>query len=517
MNAAAGPAIDDARLTITDLYKSYAAPVLQGVSLSVARGEVHAIVGENGAGKTTLINILAGLTEANGGEICLDGEPYAPARPADAFAAGVSFAAQELSIIDTLSVAENVVLRRLPRRRGVVDRRRLRTKAREMLELVGLEGVAPDREAGTLRLADRQLLEIARAMVGEPALLLLDEPTAALNAVQAARLHGILRSRAMTGASIIYISHRLNDVLEVADTVTVLRDGRVVACAPTADFSTDDLVRLMAGHVDQASTAALPSRAGEPLIEVDSVTTEDLPVPISLSGHSGELLGLAGLAGAGRSELLHAMFGLEPLTGGSVTTRCRRSGDRGVPIRNAAGAVRAGVALLGEDRQSMGIFERLSVRTNTMLPGDPQQGSRFRTINSEEERARTEAFVEQLGVDCRDTEQDIAQLSGGNQQKVLIARWLYVGSQVFLLDEPTRGVDVGTKHALYDRFRELAMQGRCLIIASSEIEELMFVCDRIVVLSNRAIAAEFTRESFSEETILAAAFSGYSKATEPSR
>ncbi|MEM9209764.1 MAG: sugar ABC transporter ATP-binding protein, partial [Pseudomonadota bacterium] len=357
--------MDDARLVIQNLNKAYAAPVLTDVNLAVQKGEIHALVGENGAGKTTLVNILAGLTETNSGVIRLNGRAYAPEKPTDAFAAGVSFAAQELSIIDTLNVAENVQLRRLPRRRGVVDRRKLDHQARDMLALVGLDNVAPARQAAALSLAQRQLLEIAKALAGNPTLLLLDEPTAALNAGQAARVHGILRERANDGASIIYISHRLNDVLDIADTVSVLRDGQVVATRPPSAYSVDKLVSLMAGEALEHTTRAAGQK-GDVRIRAEGVTTARLPWPINLSAHDGEITGLAGLAGAGRSELLHALFGLDARTGGTVTKRCA---DSDVAIIHAADAVKSGIALVGEDRQSMGLFEGQSVRVNMMLPG----------------------------------------------------------------------------------------------------------------------------------------------------
>jgi len=500
--------MDDARLVIQNLNKSYAAPVLADVNLTVARGEVHALVGENGAGKTTLVNILTGLTGRNSGEIRLDGQPYAPEKPADAFAAGVSFAAQELSIIGSLNVAENLRLRHLPRRRGVIDRSELEAQAREMLNLVGLDSVAAGAQASTLTLAQRQLLEIAKALSDDPALLLLDEPTAALNAIQAERLHAIIRERADAGLSVIYVSHRLHDVIEVADTVSVLRDGRVVASGPAAEFSVDELVSLMAGKTLERTTTA-SRQIGDVLIRADAITTAELPCPVSLSARAGEITGLAGLGGAGRTELLHALFGLEVLTSGTVTKRYH---DDDITIKNASQAVRSGLALVGEDRQSMGLFPGQSVRTNMMLPGNRKHRSLFRAIDTGNEQATADSLIHKLGIDCRGTEQDIAELSGGNQQKALIARWINAGSDVFLLDEPTRGVDVGTKHALYERFRELASEGACLLIASSEIEELMTVCDRIVVLSDRQVAAEFTREAFTEEAILTAAFSAFSQA-----
>lgn len=508
MSPAPAPEMNDPSLVIQHLNKAYAAPVLIDVNLAVRRGEVHALVGENGAGKTTLVNILTGLTDKNSGDITLNGESYSPKRPADAFAAGVSFAAQELSIIGTLDVAENIRLRDLPRQRGVIDRSRLEARAREMLELVGLEGITADAEASTLTLAERQLLEIAKALADDPALLLLDEPTAALNASQAKRLHDIIRERANAGLSVIYISHRLHDVLEIADTVSVLRDGKVVASAPAAGFTADELVSLMAGGALAAAAATSRSEIGEALIRADAITTGNLPFPISLEGRAGEITGLAGLAGAGRSELLHALFGLDPLTGGTVTKRCH---EKEKTIGNATEAVRAKIALVGEDRQSMGLFEGLSVRSNMMIPSDGMKRSLFRTIDTAGERSKTESLIDRVGVNCRSPEQDIGELSGGNQQKALIARWLNAGSDVFLLDEPTRGVDVGTKLALYERFRELSRKGACLIIASSETEELMAVCDRIIVLSDRQIAAELTREQFSEEAILSAAFSAFSQ------
>jgi len=499
----------EARLVIQDLDKAYAAPVLKKVDLSVAPGEIHALVGENGAGKTTLLNILTGMTDCDGGRMLLDGERYAPRRPADALAAGVSLAAQELSIVNTLSVAENVGLRQLPARRGIIDRDRLERMAMEALALVGLDNVPPDRTAGELSLADRQLLEIARALAATPSLLLLDEPTAALNADQADRLHDILRERAAAGASIVYVSHRLHDVLEIAGRVSVLRDGRVVASDASSAYSVDDLVSLMAGR----ALAELPPRnaskaPGRALITAEQLTTQALNQPVSLRAHAGEIVGLAGLAGAGRSELLHALFGLDEVTGGTVTRR----GDEGeVTIDSPATAIRAGVALVGEDRQSMGLFAGLPVMTNMMIPGGRAQRSPFATIDEGVERTASGALVRDLGIACRDPDQDIAELSGGNQQKALIGRWLNAGADVFLLDEPTRGVDVATKLALYQRFRELAASGSALIVASSEIEELLALCDRIVVLSDRRIAAEFEHDEFDEEAILTAAFSAFSQ------
>ena len=495
----------DSRLYIENLDKSWAAPVLRGVSLAIAKGEVHAIVGENGAGKTTLVNILAGLTGLDGGRISLDGDHYQPAGAADAFAAGVSVASQELATIGTLSIAENVALRSLPATRGVVDRAALAALASEALHAVGFDGGDIDRPADTLAVADRQLVELARAFAGNARLLVLDEPTAALGAPQAGRLHELTRQRAARGTAVIYISHRLGDVLAVADRVSVLRDGRLVLTAAANSLTVDDLVTAMAGDIFRRHAApGRPARPGPALIEVDAMTTADLPTPVSLTGRAGEIIGIAGLAGAGRSELLHAIFGLVRLTGGRVL---RHNDGRTVAIDSARRAVHEGVALLGEDRQSMGIFSGLSVQANMMMSGTAS--SPARRIDQRGEKAAAATIRDKLGIRCRNLDQDIAELSGGNQQKALIGRWLVRDSDVLLLDEPTRGVDVATKAAIYDLLYELAGNGKCIVLASSEIEELTTVCSRILVLSGRKLVREFVRGEWSGKDILSAAFKTY--------
>lgn len=497
----------DARLVIQKLNKSYATPVLSDVDLSIASGEIHAIVGENGAGKSTLVNILTGLVGRDSGSILLDDEPYLPERASDAFVSGISFAAQELTTIDTLSVAENIGLRYLPSRFSVVDQQTLNEAAQRMLQLVGLLDVLPDTLVEDLSLADRQLVEIAKALVNDARLLILDEPTAALAAPQAERLHGIIRERAATGTSVIYISHRLEDVLNIADTVSTLRDGRIVMTAPAVALTVPDLVEAMAGQAFRdRSTDTADVISGLPLIKADAITTHDLPKPVSLTGHRGEIIGIAGLAGAGRSELLHALFGLTQLTSGSV---CRVEDDQEIRIRNAGHAVRTGFALLGEDRQAMGIYKGQSVLNNMMVPGKPNRDSVLRRIDREAERSAAKILARNLDIRCHDLEQDIAELSGGNQQKALIGRWLHCDADVFLLDEPSRGVDVGTKSTIYDLLLELRQSGKCILIASSEIEELMAVCDRVLVLSARKLVREFRRGDWSETKILAAAFEGH--------
>ena len=462
-----------ARLAIRHLDKSYAAPVLRNVCLTIGKGEVHAIVGENGAGKTTLVNILAGLVQRDGGEMVLDEEPYVPHAARDAFAAGVSVAAQELATIDTLTVAENIGLRGLPARHGVIDRASLGETAREVLGVVGLDAATANTPVGMLSIADRQLVELARALLGDARLLIFDEPTAALTSPQTDRLHRLIRERASAGVSVIYISHRLGDVLDIADTVSVLRDGEVVLSKPADSLVVDDLVFAMAGDIFRQHE--LDFQAGQPavpLIRAESIMTADLPEPVSLTGHAGEIIGIAGLAGAGRSELLHAVFGLTPLTSGRVV-RVVEGAD--LELKNASHAVSEGVALLGEDRQSMGLFRGQSVRTNMMIPGKREDASPLKLVDRRRESAAAGTLISKLDIRCRGPAQDIGELSGGNQQKALIGRWLHRESDVLLLDEPTRGVDVGTKGAIYDLLFELRDNGKCILLASSEIEELMTV------------------------------------------
>lgn len=498
-------------LTITDLCKSFAVPVLKRVNLSIKQGEIHAIIGENGAGKSTLVNILAGLLAKDSGEITLHGSVYEPSVPADAFAAGISCAAQELSIIGTLSVAENIALRDLPHNRSVISQDKIEQQARQLLQLVGLNGIAPDTLASTLSLAERQLLEISKSLAADCHLLVLDEPTAALTGPQADHLHKIITDVAASGTSVIYISHRLEDVRRVSDTVSVLRDGQVVATNPTSTLTVADMIEQMMGRSDQKGQQA-PAllRDKNPVLKVENLTGSELPHPISFECHAGEIIGIAGLAGSGRSELLQTMFGLLPTIGGH-TSRCMAEGD--ITIKNAGQAVKLGLGFLTEDRKITGIYPGQSVLANMMLPGIARVASSFGVIDRALEKARGTELVSKLAIKCNGVGQPIEELSGGNQQKALIARWIHCESEIFLLDEPSRGVDVGTKDLIYKLLFEMQGRGKTIVLASSEIEELMTVCNRIFVMSDRKLVKIFERGEWSEVDILSAAFQEYTAKT----
>ena len=497
-----------ARLRIRNLNKSFSVPVLTDISLTVKRGEIHGLVGENGAGKTTLGSILAGFISKDDGGIMLDGAEYEPSGPKDAAASGISCAAQELSLIDTLSVAENIALRRLPHNCAVISGKELDDRPRSLLHTVGLGSLDPDTPTGALGLAERQLVEFAKSIFLDCRVLILDEPTAALTAQQASVVHEIVTGFAASGTSVIYISHRLQDVLEVSDNVTVLRDGRVVTTAPAGSMGVPELMEYMSGDFQSGNKTALPGAAfsPEPVLEAEHMTTEELPHEISFTACTGEIIGIAGLSGSGRSELLNALFGLTPLTGGAVS-RCTAGGK--VRINNPRTAKRSGMAYLGEDRQSMGLYPGHPVLTNMMIPGDLHGIASLALLDNKREAAAAQNLVEELSVKCDGLDQDIDQLSGGNQQKILIARWLYCNSDVFLFDEPTRGIDVGTKDMIYKLMFDLRHKRRTILFTSSEIEELMAVSDRIFVLSDRKLVATFTADNWSEAGILAACFSEF--------
>jgi ribose transport system ATP-binding protein len=489
--------------------------VLNGVDLDVAAGEVHAIVGENGAGKSTLVNILAGLLPRNGGDVSLDGKSFDPASARDGFNAGISFTAQEPSIVESLSVAENVALRSLPTRHMAIDKTRLEDVAREMLARVGLDEIEPGVPADSLSLASKQLVELAKAIGSDCRLLILDEPTASLNAQQAERVHQIISEMSSQGVAVIYISHRLSDVLAIAHRVTVLRDGEVISSLPVGETSVERMMEEMTGGTTAAMTTSHDCADERPLmLEARKITSDDLPNEIGLACRCGEIVGIAGLAGAGKSELLQALFGLAPLTSGSVV---RHLPNEEVTITGPRQAVRSGIGFLAENRQAMGIYPGLSVLDNIMTPGGTGSSSPVSILDGNAESEAGAALVDKLAIRCAGLDQPIEQLSGGNQQKALIGRWLHRDTGVLLLDEPTRGVDVGTKDAIYGLLLELRDDGKSIVVSSSENEELMAVCDRIMVLSNRKPVAEFRRGHWSETAILTAAFQEFTDRAESER
>jgi ribose transport system ATP-binding protein len=495
-----------ALLRIRNLDKSYSAPVLVGVSLDVRAGEVHALVGANGAGKSTLSRIVCGLTAPDGGAMSLGGERYAPGSKAEADAAGVRMVFQELNLIGTLSIAENLFFDRLPRRFGFVSRSRLFQDARRALATVGLGDLDPSMPAGRLGIGKQQLVEIAAALARPCRLLILDEPTAALTDPEIELLMGQIRRLREDGVGILYISHRMEEIRRISDRVTVLRDGRVAATRPAAELGIDQIVRLMVGRDPIESAAAAERRVGETALRVEGLCRGKLVRDISFDVRYGEIVGVAGLVGSGRTEMLRAVFGADPPDAGRVTR-----GDDATPlsIRQPRDAVRAGIGMLPENRKEHGLLLTQPVRVNTTL-ARLGSVSRWRSwIDRSRERTLAEGLTTRLEVHGRSVEQPVAELSGGNQQKVVIARWLLRDCDVLLFDEPTRGIDVAAKHTVYRLLGEMAEQGKAVVVVSSELRELMGICDRILVMSAGRVSAAFARDAWSEDAIMTAAFSGY--------
>lgn len=496
-----------ARFVIEGLNKSFAAPVLKQVSLQINSGSIYGLVGENGAGKSTLINIICGLLAADSASLTLDGQPYHPTSRAVALAEGLALASQELSLIETLSVEENILLSALPGNTYGIDRRAVRQRAKELMDLVGLKHISPQTPLARLSLAEKQLVELAKALSmpeDRIKLLILDEPTSALTSPQADQIHQIIKQRADSGLSVIYVSHRLDDVLSVCDTVSVLRDGVIQLTAPSSSLTSDDLIREMSGEELSQHNDDEAREIGDVRLRVEGLSSTDFPEPISLQCHRGEIVGIAGLAGAGRSELLHAIYGLGAGHQGRVVL-VEPGGD--VLIDSASTAAKNGMALIAEDRKSQGIFSGKSISLNSTVAGLSKLSGNLGAIIPKREQRACEELISRLKIKSEGPQQTIDRLSGGNQQKMLIARWLQAESDVWLLDEPTRGVDVGSKLVIHDRLRQLRDEGATMLIVSSELEELTALCDRILVLSNKKAVASYERGQWSKEKLLAAAFS----------
>ena len=493
-------------LQVSGLHKSYNIPVLTDFSFELRSGEVHALIGSNGAGKSTFARILCGLTPANSGDLQFDGHPYAPRSKREADHAGIVMVLQELNVIGTLSVAENIFLNRLPRRAGFVRFADLNNQAREALARVGLGDLDPATPASQLGVGQQQLVEIAGALALNCRLLILDEPTAALTDPETDRLFDNIRRLQTGGVGIIYISHRMDEIRRIANRVTVLRDGRRVATHDAAEVTPAAMVREMVGHDLPERKAAAERSSGEPALSVNRLRAGERVRDVSFQVRQGEILGLAGLIGSGRTETLRAIFGADKKDGGEILLG---NPPRPVTIREPADAVQAGIGMVPEDRKQDGLLLAQSIRVNTTLATLPRHTRHGGWLDANAETATTASICQRLAVRCASLEQAVSELSGGNQQKVVIGRWLACDCSVLLFDEPTRGIDVAAKDMVYQLLRDLAADGKAVVFVSSELTELMAVCDRILVMSAGCIAAEFLPGEWTQEKITQAAFSGY--------
>jgi ABC-type sugar transport system ATPase subunit len=451
------------------------------VSLALRAGEIHGLMGENGSGKSTAIKALMGVHQPDEGAILKDGAPVAIADPVAARSLGIAAVFQEFSLVPTLAVAENVFLGRLPRRGGIVDWAAMRRGAAAALGRLDV-AIDPDRIVGELSVADQQLVEIAKAIAGEATLLILDEPTTALGPGEIAVLHRVLRGLRAQGAAILYVSHRLDEVVELVDCVTVMRDGRVVSTAAETPVTVEGIVRAMIGAAGEHYPKAAHATAA-PLLELRDVRTGNRVAGASLTLHRGEVLGLGGVLGSGRTEIARAIFGLDPLTGGEI-----RLAGRPVAFGSPAEAVAAGVALVPENRKADGLFFNFAGLANLSVARLDRLG-RAGLIDLARERALGRDLIGRLAITPEAEERPVGLLSGGNQQKIVIGRWLFAGAEVFLLDEPTQGIDVGAKAAVYRLIGELTEAGKGVILISSDHDELIALSDRIAIVSHGRIAA----------------------------
>jgi ribose transport system ATP-binding protein len=478
------------------------ARVLEGVDFTLRAGEVHALVGGNGAGKSTLMKILVGVHTADEGEIRVDGEPVRVASVDDARVLGVAMIFQEFSLIPSLSVARNVFLGREPRGAfGLIDDAATVRRTAEVFSAMGVE-VDPRVEVGGLGVAHQQLAEIAKALSREARVLIMDEPTASLAKEEADALLDLARRLARRGVSIVYVSHRMEEILRVSDRVTVLRDGRRVLTAEARRLSAQGVVEHVVGRkVAMGWEERRVARTGTPLLSVRDLRCANGIAGVGFDLFAGEILGFAGLMGSGRTELLRALFGLEPAEGGEIKVR-----GKPLSLRCPLDAIAAGLALVPEDRRTQGLVLDHSVRDNLLLPVLGSLGRVFLNDAIGEEVAK--ARVEELRIRTLSTEVPTRLLSGGNQQKVVIGKWLGTEPDVFLLDEPTVGVDVGTKVELIGLMRTLADRGKGIVFVSSELPELLAVSDRVLVLRGGRVSGEFARGEIEGEGALHLAVQG---------
>lgn len=478
---------------------------LNGVSFSLKKGEVHALVGENGAGKSTLIKILSGVFPYDAGTIQFDGAPYCPASPHDAKASGVQVVHQEFNLLDHLSIAENISIEKMPKTRfGLLDRKEMNARARTALDAIGLTDVDVRAPVNSLGIAHRQLVEIARALQSDSRILILDEPTATLTERETRRLFEIVAAIKARGVTVVFVSHHLDEVFAICDRVTVFRNGQSIVTENISETSPEGVVRRMVGRELETSDPAEEERSalGAIALSLDNLQTRQNPKDkgVSLDLRYGEIVGIAGLVGAGRTELLRAIFGIDPARSGTLL----RDGQP-VHFSGPRDAIASGIGFVTEDRKDEGLILDMPIAANASL-ASMKAVSRSGILNFAAERELARTGGERLKLKYGRLADAVSSLSGGNQQKVVLAKWLARNPKVLLLDEPTRGVDVGAKAEIYAILKALAREGVALLVVSSEMPELMTLADRILVLAEHEIQGELARPDFSEENILKLAY-----------
>jgi ribose transport system ATP-binding protein len=488
------------RLRIANLRKSFdGVPALRGVSLKVGAGEVHALIGENGAGKSTLMKALSGALKTDDGEMFLDGAPYNPGNPLHARRSGVAMIYQELNLAPHLSVEENILLGSEPRIFGFVDRPARAEKARQALAQLGRHDVPLDAIVNQLSIAEQQMVEIARALVGSPKVLIMDEPTSSLTQVDGENLFTAIGRLRAQGVSIIYISHFLEECLRLASRFTVLRDGETVGSGEMRADALPEIIRLMVGRDIKDAYPRVPHELGAPALEIQGLAGKKKPRAVNLTVRCGEIMGVAGLVGAGRTETLRVLFGLDRAKSGAVKIAQRDAGRASPALRLAQG-----LGLLSENRKEEGLMLNRSIADNLTL-SKLEPCSTAGVVEGARQREITHSWMQRLEVKANNPAQAVGNLSGGNQQKIAIGRLLHQGSEILLLDEPTRGIDVASKSQIYQLIGELAANGKSIVFVSSYLPELLGICDTIAVMCRGEIVAVRPAADWTEHSLIAAA------------
>ncbi len=487
-------------LVVTGIEKSFpGVRALSGVSFEVAPGEVHALLGENGAGKSTLIKIISGVYQPDAGVMHVGGRPLRFSSPDDARHAGIATIYQELLLFRDLSVAENIFMGHAPRSRGGwLDWKTMAARTEALLASLEITDLAPRRIVGSLSVGNRQRVEILRALSQEARFLIMDEPTAALTEYDVRRLFDLVRRLKSRGVGIVYISHRMDEIFQIADRVTVLRDGAHVGTRKVTETSSAELVQMMVGRQIENLFPKVAAPIGLPVLEVRDLVRRPLTRGISLTVRAGEIVGLAGLVGSGRSELAQTIFGVTPAESGQVTMS-----GKPVQIRSAAGARSLGIAYVPEDRATQGLVRPMTVRENFSL-ASLAKVARFGFIDRAAERRMAEAGVNRFRVRTGSLDQVVGRLSGGNQQKIVLGKWLANQPKLLILDEPTRGIDVGAKAEIHRLMCALAAQGLAILMISSELPEVLGMSDRVLVMREGRLVAEFARAEATPEAVGAA-------------
>lgn len=484
-------------LRINGISKSfYGTQALKDVSLEINPGEIHAICGENGAGKSTLMNVMTGIIQADSGEMYLEGERLVDLSPRLSQEKGISIVHQELSLCQHMSVAENIYMGRVPTKKNeIVDFKKMRQDSAVILKRLATK-IDPATVVRDLSLSQQQMVEIAKALSINTKILILDEPTSSLTDTEARTLFKNLRRLKEDGIAIFFISHRLNEIFEICDTYTVLRDGELIGSGSIKDVSPDDIVRLMVGRELSNAYPDKGTTAGETVLEIKNISREDLFTDISFSVKEKEILGIFGLVGAGRSEVARAIFGIDSIDEGELVLF-----DQDITSSDVNEKIAEGLVYITEDRKTQGLFLNMDIQAN-IIAADLEQVSKGNLLDNKLEKSLSNKYVEEMNTRYSSLKQPVKSLSGGNQQKVLLGKWLAVNPRVIILDEPTRGIDVGAKFEIHFKLRELSENGHGIVVISSELPEILGISDRILVMHQGEIVAELSAEEATEEKIM---------------